>query len=54
MDNKQKALLTYEMLKDRKKRRLKGEQDAANFMFEQINKCNKAKSKIRKKKYRGR
>ena len=46
MDTKQKALLTYEMLQFRKKRRLKGEQDATNFMFEQINKSNKEKRNI--------
>lgn len=54
MDNKQKAVLTYKILQERKKRRLKGQQDAANFIFDQIYKCSKEKNKIRKKKYRGR
>lgn len=54
MDNREKAIKTYELLQERKRRRLKGQQDAVNFMFEQFNKSNKAKSKIRKKKYRGR
>ena len=54
MDNREKAIKTYELLQERKKRRIKGQQDAVNFIFDQINKCNREKNKIRKKKYRGR
>lgn len=54
MDNKEKARITYELLQERKKRREKGKRDADNFIFDQKFKCKKERSKIIKKKYRGR
>ena len=53
MDNKENARITYELLQQRKKRREKGKKDAVNYMFDQIFRCKKERSKIIKKKYRG-
>ena len=53
MDNKEKARITYELLRERKKRREKGKRDAINFIFDQTYKYHKERNKIIKRKYRG-
>ena len=54
MDNKEKARITYELLQQRKKRREKEKRKTNNYILDQKFKCKKERSKIIKKKYRGR
>ena len=53
MSNKERAEQTLRDLKLRQERRNKGNKEADNFVFEQINKAKKSRDKIRSKKYRG-
>jgi hypothetical protein len=53
MSNKERAEQTLRDLKLRQERRNKGNKEADNFVFEQMNKAKKSRDKIRSKKYRG-